>query len=884
MKKVSKVLALAVLTCMYYFTAWAGVNPSSFIRDRINESGYTVDNVKDWSGSTDIIIQEPKRVYINITGIDYLPGPASSYNQSDIYKAKNVNMKATLEIYDGQGNYMKKQAILNGQGNTSLWWFRYQKQNFAVDFCDSNWNTDKAPNFTIGDWVKQDAFHMKANYTEYFRASNSVGYQIWEDIVADRQRPWQKEGVDNADANALGHPEGFPAIVCVNGSFKGVYSWTLKKHRKNMGLDKDKAKHVYIDGMLTQNDFWEKGNVPWKDMEVRNPKVLYSTASYTHYGYVCTELNDDNEAAKAEIAKIGNNYKYITTGKPDYLLSESEAKKLFGDPVPHYIQFKSSKGNLKFCVIEKDKQVFYKYDSDNSSRNQILYESVNGYDARNEDHVQSQKVNYYIKALGKANGELSNLKNQGKSSSEMRAEIEKRFDVESLIDYLLFSQAVSNFDGFNSNWQWFTYNGKKWYVAPYDLDCIFGNWNITVGHFLYSADWSRYNNRDYTLGGKANRGPFYWIQKYYGNEIKTRYERLRAKQVLSADNFANKMQNYLDRIGSSWFKEEHNRWDGREGLGGNLFGKSVQANDGWEAYYNWSGAFDDSGNAKIGFYDSNRTYYAGDRCLINPGSEQSPNPGSYLVWRATKTVKGVYPVRQMGVTDTVDRIRKWSKKRLELLDTNKGIVDPKDSHEIVITDAGKGTVYLPFKYDIPSGLQFFKITGVNNKSITLTEVKGRTEANESYLVVGKKGTYKVSGTYSPSISEDDFINNKVGTSGNLLWGATKNTFVPKGGYVLQNHNGKLAFYRVPKDDYINIEAYHAYLEIPATGKAPEHGYDFEVEDDEEQPNDIQTLTNDAVFVEIEGYYTPSGARVDTPVKGFNIVKYTDGTTQKIFVR
>lgn len=876
MKKTVSYLTLMILSALCFNMAWAAVSPSGVIAKRITESGYTNSNVKDWSSATKIEIPEPKLAFVNITGITSLPGPAAGYNKSQIYAAKHVDKKATLEIYDGKGNYMKKNAILNGQGNTSLWLFQYQKQNIAVDFCDNTWNTDNAPSFTIGDWVKQDAFHFKANYTEYFRASNSVGYQIWEQVVADRQRPWQKEGVE-ADPNALCHPMGFPVVVYLNEKFVGVFSWTLKKHRKNMGLDKDKRKHIHIDGMLNETTFWQQGNVPWSDIEIRNPKVLYSTKSYKHLGYVCTELNpDDNEAAKAEVAKIGNNYKYISTGKPKYLLTYAEAEKLFGSPVPQYIQFTSSKGNNKFCVIEKDKTVFYEYDTDKADQCYLLYDKTAGYDARNEDHVQSHKVNASVKALGKYYGELNTLKNQGANTSTMRTEIEKRFDVESLIDYLLFSQVCSNFDGFNSNWQWFTYNGKKWYVAPYDLDCLFGNWNVTTGEFLYSADWSRCNNRDYTLGAKATRGPFYWLQKYYPNEIKTRYEQLRAKKVFDADNIADMMQAYVNRITSKYSTDEHNAWDKKTGVGGNNFGYVLTANDGWKATYDWTGAFNDKDQSVIGEYSAAKTYAAGQKCTQR-----------YMVWQATKTVKGVQPAKQMGVIDSIDRIRKWARRRIELLDKNKGVVTPKDSYEIEITDAGKATVYLPFAFNIPSDLKFYKITGINsNKTVILKEVISKTEANESYLIVGKKGIYPVKGTYVSADAEDDFysiLDNK-GNSENLLWGATKNTYVPVGGYVLQNHEGKVAFYRVPKDDYINIEAYHAYLEIPATGKAPEHGYDFEVEDDEEQPNDIQTLTNDAVFVEIEGYYTTSGARVDAPVKGFNIVKYTDGTTQKIFVR
>ena len=42
--------------------------------------------------------------------------------------------------------------------------------------------------------------------------------------------------------------------------------------------------------------------------------------------------------------------------------------------------------------------------------------------------------------------------------------------------------------------------------------------------------------------------------------------------------------------------------------------------------------------------------------------------------------------------------------------------------------------------------------------------------------------------------------------------------------------------------------------------------------------------NENTFNEVEGFYTAGGVKHDKPVKGINIVKYTDGSIKKIYVK
>ena len=51
---------------------------------------------------------------------------------------------------------------------------------------------------------------------------------------------------------------------------------------------------------------------------------------------------------------------------------------------------------------------------------------------------------------------------------------------------------------------------------------------------------------------------------------------------------------------------------------------------------------------------------------------------------------------------------------------------------------------------------------------------------------------------------------------------------------------------------------------------------------DEETNGINN--SQVIYSEIEGIYTLGGMKVEHPVKGVNIIKYTDGRTKKIYVK
>ena len=113
--------------------------------------------------------------------------------------------------------------------------------------------------------------------------------------------------------------------------------------------------------------------------------------------------------------------------------------------------------------------------------------------------------------------------------------------------------------------------------------------------------------------------------------------------------------------------------------------------------------------------------------------------------------------------------------------------------------------------------------------------------------------YGVYDSYGPMAANQWF---SLNTNGNLKWNSATQKLGPYRWYIKPTFTG---------DDYANIS--------------------FIIEEEGEGD---ETTTIDQIFydpnAEIEGFYTVGGIKLDKPVRGLNIVKYTDGRTKKVYVK
>lgn len=515
-------------------------NSVNNIQDALKANGFDVKTPIDWSESSFIQIPEPRFAIINITNIDSMP------------TTKQDNKKAFLEFWDMQGNYFKKHAILNAQGNSSM---GFPKKNVSVDICNDEWLGEDTPKIRIGKWVPQDSFHMKAYYTDFFRGVGAVSYKLYDQIVLTRgalyDRPWKKALLDMSkigittkslgnpnvgnydlltDTGARCFPDGFPVAIYLNDVFYGIFSFQLKKHRDNYHLDKSTAENVHLDGTLNYYTiFGGKDSINWGEFEIRNPKGLYA---------------------------IGGN-KYDADIKQEEIAGETEVNSWIADGIlPDGTEITSK--------IKKNLQL-------------------------------TAKVKKYIQNLSDAVGVIKAAEAAYNASSKTSEDFstfkkvyEKYFDVENMIDYIIASDIIKNGDGFSKNWQFFCYDGIKWFVGLYDCDMTFG------------CEWSYITD---TLTGHLNSSvdsPHGFIIKYYNDELEKRYKELMDCGIISPKNIYSLITDWMQRIGTSFFKQEYKKW--KESL---CISDSVVRSEYWEAVKDEKGnhevADDETFNATVSY-------------------------------------------------------------------------------------------------------------------------------------------------------------------------------------------------------------------------------------------------------------------------------------------
>ena len=580
----------------------------------------------DYSDKSSMEISMPRCAYVNI----FNPNGIATWPTT-----KAANAKYIMEFYDGVGNYFKKEIIFNAQGNSSL---SKPKKNGAIDICNNNgWDDDDTFKLKIGDWVVQDSFHLKAYYTNIFKVEPVVGYHIADKIALSRgikdDRPWKKallkdyifasdsdtsSQIDDIslqmDNGARCWPDGFPCIVFLNGEFYGIYMWQLKKHRDNYHMSKKKSKHIHLDGALKPNTFFN-GIIDWTQFEVRNPKNLcYQTLHDGTYKY-------DADVAQDEIAGIDKNY------DGDWVAGSYAIGKIVKSGSNYFINMVADN---TATPITSD-----------VSGNKNTYDSP---DFKNKtgcgwvNCTTSVEVKQYIIELSTRCTELNNAA----SDADRKSLLEQYFDVDNIIDYILFCQITSNYDGFGKNWQWTTWDGEKWFINYYDLDGLFGC-NF-VGYFAENAANS--HTYDYTMEGLID---IVAITKYvyslYSLAIKERYVSIRENIGISPVYIIGMINEMSKQIGEGYYEKEYEKWPDSECNRDNIL------NDGWEmipdVYFGTSPA-----------YNPATVYQNGDECWAG-----------YRKFRATEEILGVHPYIQLGYHDNIYRINKWLEDRFALLDT-----------------------------------------------------------------------------------------------------------------------------------------------------------------------------------------------------------------------
>lgn len=133
-------------------------------------------------------------------------------------------------------------------------------------------------------------------------------------------------------------------------------------------------------------------------------------------------------------------------------------------------------------------------------------------------------------------------------------------DIDSAIDYYVYSVAIGNVDGVVRNFNLQTWDGKKWYFAAYDLDMVFGRTPDLLDYLSPEYNGSSIRRGGLTFENMATGNRiFHQLWKFYKDEIIARYKDL-ASNVLSGASVGTFFTNYVKKIPVALKVQEDKTW------------------------------------------------------------------------------------------------------------------------------------------------------------------------------------------------------------------------------------------------------------------------------------------------------------------------------------
>lgn len=274
---------------------------------------------------------------------------------------------------------------------------------------------------------------------------------------------------------------------------------------------------------------------------------------------------------------------------------------------------------------------------DGNTPSELMDEKSSYYNLPSDDETvrQAKQRTAAVKAsilrLSKYHSEFTELEREGDIAA-LKAYFEQCFDLQSLLDYVIFFYFTANGDGSLKNWQWFTYDGQKWMVAPYDMDQCLG-----LG--LYGQIRPAFFPVEYLTSG-----PFYWLNRYYRPEIRQRWHELRRSGAMSAEALVPYATDWCERVGD-FYAREKKRWPESP-----CYCEAI-CNFNWQVYNHWEHY------TVAQPYSATTTYHAGDFVKLEG-----------RLWQATGTTMGVYPFTRNATPDSLARLQAWIPERIAFLD------------------------------------------------------------------------------------------------------------------------------------------------------------------------------------------------------------------------
>ena len=563
-------------------------NSVNDISNALKANGFDIKGKTDWSDW-----------YNNHDSALELPIPTKAVinitGVNQMPSKKLVNDKAYIEFFDFAGNYFKIKAYLNAQGASTM---ADPMKSCAIDLFSDDWGGNE---FVIkfGDWVAQDGFHLKAFYKDSLKSIQPICYEIGEQITSflnvrsnrfhissDNILIGGTGDMDNDVSQAKCMPSQFPCEVYLNGEYYGLFIWSLKKNRKNYSMNKKDYTSILIDNV---GGMFNEDSFNWIKAEIRNPKKL-----------ICVDGEEyDADTHMGEL--IGTD----TVAGQQYTFSKLNA---------------ATTGTDTFKVTSVD------------------------YNAANKNMVNTAKTKAIIEACQAYKSEV----NSASTNEEKKKIIEKSFDVDNLLAYIIFCELTYNQDGWYNNAQITIYDKKVGYNI-YDCDSCLGKaWN----GILWTSSLSR------EIFDSNSTNPLFVIKSLYAEEVGTMYKTLRDNGIITKENLNKIVDDWFYRLGTDTLKRSVTKWNNSPS-----YRKPTNLDEHWEPYIPLSKSELESINS----YNAETNYSVGTIVCYGNGAYNN------YYYKCVKECLGSAPTTDgnyftNGMYDSKERIKMWLEKRIDFCD------------------------------------------------------------------------------------------------------------------------------------------------------------------------------------------------------------------------
>lgn len=563
-------------------------NSVNNIQDSLKANGFDIKGKTDWSDwydKHDSALELP----IPTKAVINITG----VNQMP--SKKLVNDKAYIEFFDFAGNYFKIKAYLNAQGSSTM---ADPMKSCAIDLFSDDWDGNEFE-IKFGDWVAQDGFHLKALYKDSLKSIQPICYEIGEQITSflnvrsnrfhissDNVLIGGTGDMDNDVSQAKCMPSQFPCEVYLNGEYYGLFIWSIKKNRKNYSMNKKDYTSILIDNV---GGMFNEDSFNWISAEIRNPKKL-----------ICVDGEEyDADTHMGEL--IGTD----TVAGQQYTFSKLNA---------------ATTGTDTFKVTSVD------------------------YNAANKDMVNTAKTKAIIEACQSYKSEV----NSASTNEEKKKIVEKSFDIDNVLAYIIFCELTYNQDGWYNNAQITIYDKKVGYNI-YDCDSCLGKaWN----GILWTSSLSR------EVLGNQGENPLFAIKGLYTEDIKTMYKTLRDKGIISKENLNKIVDDWFNRLGTDSLKRSVTKWNNSPS-----YRNPTNLDEHWKPYIPLSKSELESINS----YNAETNYSVGTIVCYGKGEYNN------FYYKCVKECLGSAPTTDgnyftNGMYDSKERIKMWLEKRIDFCD------------------------------------------------------------------------------------------------------------------------------------------------------------------------------------------------------------------------